>query len=132
MPVKPRTTTSSDFLSDSVVPAVRQPAEGDVPHDVDDSQDGHEEGGVLVTDAGAQSIGHEVDEGEAAAAGQEQEGHGQEQEVRQQQEAVLLTGQEAGAEAPPLLHLRGGVFRQQGKSIFRFFGEFFNEFIVVR
>lgn len=115
-----------------VVPSVRQPAEGDVPHDVDDSQDGHEEGGLLVADSDAQSVGHQVDEGEAAATGQEQEGHGQAQEVRQQQETVLLTGQEA--ETPPPLQLRGGVSWQQWrrrwrlawwqKAVLRVFGQF--------
>ena len=67
---------------------------------------------MLMADAGAQSIGHQVHEGEAAATGQEDEGHGQDQEVWQQQETVLLTGQEAGPEAPPLLPLRGGVSRE--------------------
>lgn len=60
---------------------VCQPAEGDVPHDVDDSQDGHEEGGVLEADASAQRVRHQVDEGQAAATGQEDEGYGQTQEV---------------------------------------------------
>lgn len=96
-----------------IILPVRQPAEGNVPHDVNDSQDGHEEGGVLVADADAQSVGHQVHEGEAAAAGQEQEGHGEPQEVRQQQEPELLTGQEAGAETPPPLQLRGGTSWQQ-------------------
>lgn len=96
----------------SFLPPVRQPAEGDVPDDVDDSQDGHEEGGLLVAESGSQTIRHQVDEGKAAAAGQQQEGHGQAQEVRQQQEMVLRGGQEAGAEAPPPPQLRGGVSRQ--------------------
>lgn len=66
-----------------------------------------------MADSDAQSVGHQVDEGEAAATGQEQEGHGQAQEVRQQQETVLLTGQEAGTEALPPLHQRGRVSREQ-------------------
>lgn len=107
--------TCTGNTQNSVVPAVRQPAEGDVPHDVDDPEDGHEEGGVLVAYASTQSIGHQVDKREAAAAGQEQEGHGQTQEVRQQQETVLLTGQEAGDKAPPPPYLRDGVSWQQGQ-----------------
>lgn len=75
------------------VPLVCQPAKGDVSHDVDDSQNGHEEGGVLVADAGAQSVRYQIHERQAAAAGQEQEGHGQTQEVRLQQEGVLRSGE---------------------------------------
>lgn len=101
------------LLTHQCIPPVRQPAEGDVPHDVDDSQDGHEEGSLLVAEPGSQTVGHQVDEGEAAAAGQQQEGHSQAQEVRQQQEMVLLAGQEAGAEAPPPQQLRGWVSRQK-------------------
>lgn len=81
------------------VPPVRQPAKGDVPNDVHDSQDGHEEGGLLVTKPDVQAVGHQVDEGQATATGQQQEGRGQAQELRHQQEAVLLASQEAGAEA---------------------------------
>ena len=96
-------------MSHITLPPVRQPAERDVPHDADDSQDGHEEGGVLVADPDTQSVGHQVDERQAAAGGQEQKGHSHAQEVRQQQEAVLFKRQEAGAEEPPPLQLRGGV-----------------------
>lgn len=94
------------------VPPVRQPAEGDVPNDVHDSQDGHEEGGLLVAEPGVQAIRDQVDEGQAAAAGQQQEGRSQAQEVRHQQEAVLLAGQEAGSKAgPPPAGHRGGLSR---------------------
>lgn len=48
---------------------------------------------MLVADAGAQSVRHQIHEGQAAAAGQEQEGHGQTQEVRLQQEGVLRGGE---------------------------------------
>lgn len=96
-------------MSHMKLPPVRQPAERDVPYDADDSQDGHEEGGVLVADPDTQSVGHQVDERQAAAGGQEQEGHSHAQEVRQQQEVVLLRRQEAGAEEPPPLQLRGGA-----------------------
>lgn len=85
------------------IPPVRQPAKGDVPYDVNDSQDRHEEGGALVAKPDIQAVRHQVDEGQAAAAGQQQEGRGQAQEFRHQQEAVLLAGQETGSEAgsPP-------------------------------
>lgn len=96
-------------MSHMKLPPVRQPAERDVPYDADDSQDGHEEGGVLVADLDTQSVGHQVDERQAAAGGQEKEGHSHAQEVRQQQEVVLLRRQEAGAEEPPPLQLRGGA-----------------------
>lgn len=66
-----------------------------------------------MADANAQSVRHQVYEREAAATGQEEEGHGKAQEVRQQQELILLTGQEAGAEATPPMQVRGGASRQQ-------------------
>lgn len=85
------------------VPPVRQPAKGDVSNNVDDSKDRHKEGGVLVAKSSIQAIRHQVDEGQTAATGQQQEGHGQAQEFWHQQEAILLAGQEAGSEAgsPP-------------------------------
>lgn len=63
---------------------------------------------MLVADPHVKAIRHQVDEGEAAAAGQQQKGHSQAQEVRHQQETVLLTGQETGSEALPPARLRGG------------------------
>lgn len=81
------------------VPPVRQPAKGDVPNDVDDPQDRHEEGGVLVAKPGIQAVRHQVDKGQAAATSQQQEGHGQAQEFWHQQEAILLASQETGSEA---------------------------------
>lgn len=92
------------------IPPVRQPAKGDVPYDVNDSQNGHEKGGVLVAKPDVQAVRHQVDEGQAAAAGQQQEGHGQAQEFWHQQEAVLLAGQETCLEAgPPPSGLWGGL-----------------------
>lgn len=85
------------------IPPVCQPAKGDVPNNVDDSQDRHEEGGVLVAKPDIQAIRHQVDEGQATATSQQQEGHGQAQKFRHQQEAILLASQETGSEAgsPP-------------------------------
>lgn len=68
-----------------------------------------------MADVDAQSIRYQVDKGEAAATGQEQEGHGEAQEVPQQQETVLLTGQKVGAEATSPPKMRGGVSWQLGQ-----------------
>lgn len=85
------------------IPPVRQPAKGDVPNNVDDSQDRHKESGMLVPKPSIQAIRHQVDKGQATATSQQQEGHSQAQEFWHQQEAILLASQETGSEArsPP-------------------------------
>ncbi|KAK5607856.1 hypothetical protein CRENBAI_010013 [Crenichthys baileyi] len=92
-----------------------QPTKGDVPHNVDGSQDGHEQSCCLVADTNAHSIRHEIDKGQTAAAGQKEEGQSQTQKVWQEQEVVLRLGQEAGTEAVSPLQPRSRVSMGQGQ-----------------
>lgn len=83
---------------------------------------------MLATDPGALSVRYEVDKGQTAAGGQEQEGHGQTQEVWKQQEAVLLPGGKAGNGGAPA---GGGASWRQQKAVPGLFGEFSGEFRVL-
>lgn len=77
------------------VPSVSKPAEGDIAHNVDDPQDGHQEGSLLVADTYIEGIRHQIDKGQATATGKEQERHGQHHKTGHEQELVLLHGAEA-------------------------------------
>ena len=48
--------------NEDAIPPVSKPSKRDIPKDVDDTQDGHEEGSLVVADPDVQCIWHQVDE----------------------------------------------------------------------